>query len=136
MNSDRKLNNMEKISGEKLYILGASLFAEDIADLMINSRAYELLGFIEGIDQKRCSQKIFERPIFWINDISGLDDNCKVICAVGSPKRRHFILQALSQGLQFTTFAHPSTQVSATANIGMGSIVSAGSIIATTTSIG
>lgn len=121
----------------KLYILGSSLYAEEIAELIIESEEfYNLNGFIEGVDQERCSQKLLERPILWIDDVSDLDSNCRGICAVGSPKRKHFIQQAQSLGLQFTNFIHPSAQVPTSSTVGTGSIVSAGSIIAVKTSIG
>mgnify|MGYP006418855219 CR=1 FL=1 len=129
---------MTKKQQEKvnLHILGASLYAEEIAAFVIGSDTYTLGGFIEGIDRNKCSQKLLERPILWIDDVSELDDLCKGICAVGSPKRKGFIHQAQSLGLQFTTFVHPSAQVSAMSNLGTGTIVGAGSIIAVKTSIG
>lgn len=128
---ERKANRTEK-----LYILGIGLYAEEIADLVMDSDIYTLSGFIEGVDKEKCSQKLLDRPILWIDDVSELDDNCKGICAVGSPKRKHFIHQAQSLGLRFTTFVHSSAQVSATSTLGMGTIVSAGSIIGVKTSTG
>jgi len=121
----------------KLYILGSSLYAEEIAELIVDSEGfYDLNGFIEGVDHERCSEKLLDRPILWIDDVSNLDGNCRGICAVGSPKRKDFIQQAQSLGLQFTSFIHPSAQVPTSSTIGTGSIVSAGSIIAGKTSIG
>ncbi|MCW8822329.1 MAG: acetyltransferase [Sulfurovum sp.] len=120
----------------KLYILGSSLYAEEIADYIISSGTHHLSGFIEGQDQEKCSRELLERPILWIDDISELDENCRGICAVGSPKRKKFIEQAQSKGLKFTTFAHPGAFISSSATLGTGSIVGAGSIIAVKTSIG
>ena len=120
----------------KLYILGSSLYAEEIADYIINSETHNLSGFIEDQDQERCSHKLFERPILWIDNISELDENCRGICAVGSPKRKKFIKQAQSKGLKFTTFAHPGAFISASSTLGTGTIVGAGSIISVKTSIG
>jgi len=121
----------------KLYILGSSLYAEEIAELIVDSEEfYDVNGFIEGVDKEKCSQKLLDRPILWIDEVSELDSNCRGICAVGSPKRKHFIRQAQALGLEFTTFIHPSAQVPASSTVGTGSIVSAGSIIAVKTSIG
>lgn len=121
----------------KLYILGSGLYAEEIAELIIDSEEfYNLDGFVEGVDHERCSQKLLDRPILWIDDVSDLDRNCRGICAVGSPKRKHFIHKAQALGLKFTSFIHPSAQVPASTTVGTGSIVSAGSIIAVKTSIG
>ncbi len=120
----------------KLYILGSSLYAEEIADYIMSSGTHNLSGFIEGKDQERCSHKLLERPILWIDDVSELDKNCRGICAVGSPKRKKFIEQAQSKGLQFTTFVHPGAYISTSSTLGTGTIVGAGSIIAVKTSIG
>jgi len=126
----------KKAPHTELYILGSSLYAEEIADYVIESGEYTLSGFIEGLDQEKCNQKLLDLDILWINDISKLDNNCRGICAVGSPKRKSFIHEAASLGLQFATFIHPSAHVSSTSTLGSGTIVSAGSIIAVKTSIG
>jgi sugar O-acyltransferase (sialic acid O-acetyltransferase NeuD family) len=121
---------------QKLYILGSSLFAEEIADLAAESGAFQLEGFVEGLDRERCHKTLLGRPIIYIDDVAGLDAACKGICAVGTPRRKAFIHQAASLGLQFTTLIHPTAQVSSTTPIGEGSIVGAGTIIAAAGSIG
>lgn len=120
----------------KLYILGASLYAEEIADFVLNSDTYTLGGFVEGVDRNKCSTKLLDLPVLWIDDISTLDKDCRGVCAVGSPKRKDFILQAQALGLEFTTLIHPSAQVSARSTLETGTIVSSGSIIAAQTTIG
>ena len=70
---------------ERIYILGASLYAEEIADFVLDSSTHDLCGFIEGVDQKKCSQYLFERPILWVDEISDLDNSCKGICAGWKP---------------------------------------------------
>lgn len=120
----------------KLYILGSSLYAEEIADYVMASGTYTLSGFVEGIDKNKCRKKLLDRPIIWIDDVSKFDNHCRGICAVGSPKRKGFISQAQSLGLEFTTFVHPSAQISDTVTLGEGTVVSNGCIIAVKTAIG
>jgi len=126
----------KQVSRKKLYILGSSLYAEEIADYAKDSDTYTLSGFIEGVDEVKCSQKLLGLNILWLNNITNFDSKSRGICAVGSPKRKSFIQKVESLGLQFTTFTHPTAHISSTSTLGSGAIVSAGSIIAVKTSIG
>jgi len=127
-----------KSKKEKLIILGAGLFAEEVADYIFRIKDYELVGFIEGVDRRRCDGKLLNHPIIWIDDVSRLVelDSCKAVCAVGTTKRKHFIQQAVSSGLKFATIVHPAAQVSNSAILGKGTIISPGAIIAANTRIG
>ncbi len=121
---------------EKMYILGAGLFAEEIADIINLVNTHSLGGFIEGQDQARCSDNLLDLPIIWIEDIAQLDKGYRGICAVGSPKRKKFIERARELGMQFATLVHPTAQISSTCTLKTGSIVSAGCIIAVESVIG
>jgi sugar O-acyltransferase (sialic acid O-acetyltransferase NeuD family) len=121
---------------QKLVILGASLFAEEIADYVSLIGGYKLLGFVEGINLDRCRHRLLGLPVTWIEDVGKLDDSCKAVCAVGSTKRRHFIQQATDAGLKFIKLIHPAAVVSPTASIGEGTIVGPGTVIAASTKIG
>jgi acetyltransferase EpsM len=119
-----------------IIILGASAFAEEVADIISQIGNCEIVCFIEGIDRKKCNEKLLGLPIVWIDDVRSLQDDVLGICAVGSTKRKHFIEQAVREGLVFTTAIHPSAQVSATSKLGKGTIVSPGAIIAAYASVG
>jgi sugar O-acyltransferase (sialic acid O-acetyltransferase NeuD family) len=129
------MNMSEK---EEIIILGASLFAEEVADYISKIEKYTLVGFIEGINRDRCRKPLSGLPVIWIDDVAKSIDarSCKAVCAVGSTKRKHFIQQAATSGLEFTTIVHPAAQVSDTASIGIGTIISPGAIIAVSTRIG
>ena len=90
---------------EKIIILGAGLFAEEVADYISNIEDYELIGFIEGMNRDRCRKPLLGLPVTWIDDVAKLIDSrsCKAVCAVGSTNRKLFIQQAISAGLEFTT---------------------------------
>jgi sugar O-acyltransferase (sialic acid O-acetyltransferase NeuD family) len=128
------MNNVEK--KEKLLILGASLFAEEIADVLSDFNQFELVGFVEGINPEKCHQPLFNLPVIWIDDVSKLDKTYKSICAVGSTKRKQFIQQALNLGLSFTSVIHPLAKISKATSVGEGCIVCAGAIIASHVNIG
>jgi sugar O-acyltransferase (sialic acid O-acetyltransferase NeuD family) len=128
------------VDGEKkrtmLVILGAGLFAEEIADIIAELDAFDLAGFIEGVSPERCRQTLCGLPIIWIDDIAPWIDDCLGICAVGSPKRKDFIQQAEKQGLRFTSVFHPSATIAKTATLGEGSIAGAGAVVAARARIG
>jgi acetyltransferase EpsM len=121
---------------EKLVILGASLFAEEVADYISGIENYELVGFVEGIHREKCRETVLGHPVMWIDDVAGLGNSCKAVCAVGTTKRKNFIEQAAKLGLQFGAIVHPAAHVSETARLGTGTIVSPGAIIAASTRIG
>lgn len=121
---------------QKLVILGASLFAEEVADLVSEIEDFQLVCFVEGIDLKRCQQTLLGLPVMWIDDVAQLDDSYRGVCAVGTTRREKFIQQAVSLGLRFTTIVHPTARVSPTALLGQGTIVSAGAVVAAHTKIG
>jgi acetyltransferase EpsM len=121
---------------KKVIILGASAFAEEVADIVTKIGDYEVIGFVEGINSDRCKETLLDLPIYWIDDLAQLQRWCQGICAVGSTKRKHFIRQAINAGLSFTSAVHPLAQVSNTSKLGEGAIVSPGVIIAANTAIG
>jgi acetyltransferase EpsM len=119
-----------------LLILGAGLFAQDVADMVVASSEWELAGFVEGIDRSRCGRQLRERPIFWIDEIHEFAPSHFAVCAVGSTKRERLIEQARSAGIQFGKLLHPSAQVSASATLQDGVIVGAASVIGAETRLG
>jgi sugar O-acyltransferase (sialic acid O-acetyltransferase NeuD family) len=121
---------------QRILILGAGFFAEEIADVIAGITSYELVGFVEGLDRQRCHQPLLGLPVYWIEDLAALGGSCRAVCAVGSPKRDGFIRQAQAQGSRFTTVVHPSAQIFPTAHLGEGCIVSAGVIVGSHTTVG
>jgi acetyltransferase EpsM len=127
----------DKEDGQRgIVILGASFFAEEIADLVAQVGGYRLLGFVEGLERERCRKPLLGLPVYWIEDVETLRHSCRAVCAVGSPQREAFIRQARARGLEFTTVAHPSAQVSATTSLGEGCIIGAGAVIGSHTVVG
>jgi sugar O-acyltransferase (sialic acid O-acetyltransferase NeuD family) len=120
----------------KLIILGAGNFAEEALDLARETGRFDVVCFVEGIDREQCNKQIAGVPIAWIEDLRQYDRSHALLCAVGSPRRRHLIAQAAETGLEFVNLVHPSARISATAQLGSGILVSTGVIIAAGTSVG
>ena len=128
---------MEKKTGKgRLAILGAGLFAEEVADIISDTGAYEIYGFVEGVDPERCRQTIDGLPIYWIEDVAGFARDIRAVCAVGSPGRKRFIEQAEKLGLQFVSVRHSSAGISSTASLGEGTVSGAGVIVAAKSAVG
>ena len=121
---------------QRIVILGAGFFAEEIADLISRIEGHKLIGFVEGLERDRCRQPLLGLPIHWIGNLESLRHSCRAVCAVGSPKREAFIQQAGAGGLEFTTVIHPSAQVSTTTSLGEGSIICAGVVVGAHTAVG
>ena len=127
---------MKRDKEERLIILGAGFFAEEVADYVSRIEDYELVGFVEGVSRDRCREKLLGFPVIWVDDLAILGGSCKAVCAVGTTKRKFFIQQAAGSGLEFVTIVHPAAEVSLTATLGNGTIISPGTVIAASTEIG
>lgn len=120
----------------QLYILGASVFAQEVADVVSQIEHFEVKGFIEGIDAQKCNHTLSDLPIVWIDNIPAIKDKSVGICAVGTTKRKFFIEQAIEQGLKFTNVFHPTAILSPSTSFGEGIFINTGAIIAAHTKIG
>ena len=58
----------------QLYILGASVFAQEVADVVSQIEHLEVKGFIEGIDAQKCNHTLNDLPVVWIDDIPTIKD--------------------------------------------------------------
>ncbi len=121
---------------EKIVILGASAFAEEVADIIAQTGQYDVFGFVEGINRERCNATLRGLPVLWIDEVGTVQAECHGVCAVGSTQRRKFIQQAGRAGLEFTSLVHPTAHISSTATLGKGAIVSPGAIVAAYTEVG
>ena len=126
---------MGETKDSKLLILGAGAFAEDIADIA-QECGFEVIGFVESQNRQRCQDRLFEKPIFWIDQIACWHDRCFVVCALGTTFRHHFIAQVRAMHFTFIKLIHPSAHVSSRCRIEDGSVISAGVVIAAGAQIG
>src|SRR5262249_39544264 len=119
-----------------LAILGTSLFAPEVADLVDDTGQFDLDAFIENHDRDKAGRTLLDRPIVWIDDVGAMPATHCVVCALGTTHRSGFIAQAAAARFSFATIVHPTARVSRRSSVGEGSIVSAGVLVGAQTTIG
>ena len=128
---------MSHVGGRsQLAVLGTSLFAPEVVDLIDESGQFDVSAFIENHDRTKVGTPFLGRPVVWIDEAAPLAGTHRAVCALGTTHRRAFIEQVAGLGFEFATVRHPASRVSATSRIGDGSIVSVGVIVAAHTRIG
>jgi hypothetical protein len=56
---------MKAFPKKRLVILGAAGFAEEALDLVMDTKLFEVVCFVEGIDRDRCGKQISGIPVRW-----------------------------------------------------------------------
>lgn len=121
---------------QQLLILGAGAFAQDVADMALEDRSFQLVAFVQDVDPERCKVTLSGRPVIYIDDVSRLADSCVGICAVGATARSTFVHAAAQRGLHFINLVHTSAQISSSSRLEPGALVSRGTIVAAHSVIG
>ena len=119
----------------KLVLLGTGVFAEEIADVVSDCPDVELVGFAENLDRERAASPLLDLPVHWIEDLPDLE-GCEFVCAIGTTKRSAFTRQVAALGLPFGRVVHPTARLSRTSELGAGSILNVGVMVAAHTRIG
>ena len=120
----------------RLLILGSRIYAEEVADLVGQSGAHELAGFVENMDRGRCERPLLGLPVHWIDDIAPLAEDHQALCALGTNARRGFVEHVEALGFEFATLSHPAATVSPSATLGTGVIVAPSVVVGTQATIG
>jgi sugar O-acyltransferase (sialic acid O-acetyltransferase NeuD family) len=120
----------------KLAILGTSLFAPEVADIVEDCAKFEVSVFVENLDRSRCGQVLLGCPIVWIEEAAPLAATHSALCSLGTTRRRAFIEAVHAMGFPFATIIHPTARVSRRSVVEAGSFVSAGVVVAAQTRIG
>jgi acetyltransferase EpsM len=121
---------------EPLLILGARIFALEVADLVSEITRFQLAGFVENLDPDRCLQHLDGFPIYWVDELARFASTHSGVCAFGSTRRKAFIQQAAAQGFPFATLVHPAARLSPTSTAGPGTVIWPGAIVSAHTHIG
>jgi sugar O-acyltransferase (sialic acid O-acetyltransferase NeuD family) len=119
-----------------LVILGTSLFAPEVADLIDDTGRYVVTAFIENWDRDKTSEPFLGRPVVWIDDAGSLAATHHAVCSLGTTRRKSLIEQVASLGFRFARVEHPDARISLKSEVGDGSIISVGVIVAAHTRIG
>ncbi|HEX9335084.1 MAG TPA: acetyltransferase [Pseudonocardiaceae bacterium] len=121
---------------QRIIILGTSLGAEHLADLIDECPEFELTAFAENWDRERCARPLLGRPVLWIDDLPPLAATHRAVCAIASNQRWRFVEPVEAMGFRFAVVRHPTAHVSATAVIEAGTTISVGAIIGAHTRLG
>jgi sugar O-acyltransferase (sialic acid O-acetyltransferase NeuD family) len=128
--------NVASPSRIPLVILGTSLFAPEVADLVDDTGRYDLTAFIENWDRDKTSEPFLGRPVVWVDAAGSLAATHEAVCSLGTTRRSAFIEQVAAMGFRFARVTHPDARISRTSEVGAGSIISVGVIVAAHTRIG
>jgi sugar O-acyltransferase (sialic acid O-acetyltransferase NeuD family) len=120
----------------RLAILGTSLFAPEVADIVEDCGEFEVSVFVENWDRARTTETLLGRPIVWFEDAAPLAATHLALCSLGTTKRRIFIEAAAAMGFRFATVVHPTPRVSSRSRVEAGSFISAGVVVSAQTRIG
>lgn len=116
--------------------MGTRTFAEELADLVSEVAGLELCGFVENWEKDKCKDTLDGIPIFWFEEIKEMASSHKAVCSLATTKRSLFVDQMKELGFSFAKVIHPQSRISTTSQVGDGSIVSVGAIIAAKTRLG
>ena len=127
---------------KKLYIVGAGGFGREVAWLVERINAvnptWNLVGFLD--DNETIHGKLEdEYPVLGgCSYLAGTNEECWVVCAVGSSKVRKKIIEKLHgyANVKFATLIDPSVIISKRVSIGEGTIICAGTIVTVDITIG
>jgi len=130
------MTNNSSDKGQKIILLGTGLFAVEVLALAHESGKFVVDGFVESLNPENCHKTLVDRPIIWIESISGWAVTHKALCALGTTHRNGFIRKVYASGFSFATLVHPTAQLPCESSLGEGSILSAGSIVGAYSNIG
>lgn len=112
-----------------LYILGAGGHGAVVAEAAVASGQWRTIGFL---DQDPASETVVGLQVFGdLDTLAGLaDEETEVFVAVGDNRRRLELYDDLAdRGFRIATIIHPQACVSSSAEIGVGTVVCAGTVV-------
>lgn len=124
---------------KKIAIFGAGGFGREVAwlidDINKRKRQWEIAGFFD--DQKKDEKINGYKILGGINELNRVKEEMCLVVAVGWPDPKKKIIEKINNTrISFPTLIHPSIIMSESVEIGVGSIICAGSIITVNIKIG
>jgi sugar O-acyltransferase (sialic acid O-acetyltransferase NeuD family) len=99
-------------------------------------RNYEVVSFIDD-NEALHGAVINGIPVMGLKDVCKRFPQAKVVAAVGAPKTRQILVEkASAAGLGFVTIIHPKVEHSRWVEIGVGTVICAGTILTTNIVLG
>jgi sugar O-acyltransferase (sialic acid O-acetyltransferase NeuD family) len=112
-----------------LALLGTSLFAPEVADVVDDCGIFRVSAFIENWDRSKAGGTLLGCPIVWYEDAAPLAATHAALCSLGTTRRRAFIERVSAMDFSFATVIHPSARVSRRSVVEAGGFVSAGVVV-------
>jgi sugar O-acyltransferase (sialic acid O-acetyltransferase NeuD family) len=119
-----------------LLILGDGPFAVEALDIAEAAGGIVPLGFVNSVQRPTAGATLAGLPVFWVEDVTFGREDCELVCAIVSTRRRGFIERMAGQGFRFRSLVHPFASVSKRATLGEGCIVNAGAVISPNARLG
>ncbi len=120
---------------KKIFVLGAGGYAQEVLwvidDINGKTPTWDFLGFVDPAASERKGQLHYDRPILggW-NDITR-DGETYFACGIGAPaSRAKECAEAERRGFKAASLIHPSVIIARHVQIGDGTVVGAGCILA------
>jgi len=121
---------------EKIFVFGASGHAKVVIDIIERQGLYEI-AFLADDDPALKGKEIYNYQVIGGKPELLATDIRQGIVAIGSNRARGSVTTWLkANGFELVTVLHPSAQLARGVNIGNGTVVMAGAVINSDTSIG
>lgn len=120
----------------RLLILGARTISADIADWASEIPGISVVGFVENEDRGRCNETFEGLPIYWVEALKDLAADHLAVCGLSTTHRSRFAKDAEQYGMNFATLVHPSASISPSCELGPGTLISRGVVIAALARLG
>jgi sugar O-acyltransferase (sialic acid O-acetyltransferase NeuD family) len=120
---------------KKLIILGAGGYAQEVLwivdDLNSQRPTWDFIGFIDAMAPGRKGQLLYDRPILGGWDDVSQQEEIYFACGIGSPdSRARECAEATRRGYRAATLIHPSVISAHHVQVGEGTVIGAGCILA------
>ena len=119
----------------KLIILGAGGYAQELLwivdDLNAQAPTWDFLGFVDPLSAKHKGELYYDRPIIGCWDDIPKQDSIHFACGIGSPSgRAKECAEAERRGYTPATLIHPSVIAARHVQVGEGTVIGAGCMLA------
>lgn len=119
---------------KKIAVVGAGAFARDVLSLVSDSGLIERVGYLYESDSIWTKRTVVG---FEVRPLSLFDAHKEVaVIAIGSSAGRREISEGLPRETTYITLTHPNVPVGPRTEIGVGTVICAGSIISPDVMIG
>src|SRR3954468_19601090 len=106
------------MASRSLLILGDGPFAVEALDIAEAMGGITPLGFVNSVQRPAQGTRLAGLPVFFVDELSVGVDECHVVCAIITTRRRDFVGRMRARGFRFASLLHPSASISKRAVIG------------------